>query len=211
MEYITPLIYQKILNTLSFLYIKSTNQEEYDFFRIKDVLDSFSEGQISNKVWAVEELSKLIDDSYEECVVIGSWHGLFSYLLAESGFKNKIINIELDKICNDIAKMVRVHDNIIFKLGDGMEIFHELNYGNKIMVCTACEHIDNEELYFTLNQKHPNMLVCLQSNNYYDIDSHINCKDTLEDFVESLPLKNIMYSGEKRYKNEYDRFMVIGK
>ena len=54
MEYITPLTYQKILNTLSFLYIKSTNQEEYDFFRIKDVLDSFSEGQISNKVWAVE-------------------------------------------------------------------------------------------------------------------------------------------------------------
>ena len=55
------------------------------------------------------------------------------------------------------------------------------------------------------------MLVCLQSNNYYEVDSHINCKDTLEDFIKSLPLKNIMYSGEKRYKNEYDRFMVIGK
>ena len=211
MEYMTPLIYQKIIKTLSYIYSKSAVDEKIDLFRFKDVLDSFSEGQIFNKVWAVQELNKLIENSHEECVVIGSWHGLFSYILAESGFKNKIINIELDKICNDIARMIRVHDNIIFKLGDGMEIFHELNYGNKIVVCTACEHIDDEELYFTLSQKHPNMLVCLQSNNYYEIDSHINCKDTLEDFIKSLPLKNIMYSGKKRYKDEYDRFMVIGK
>ena len=53
--------------------------------------------------------------------------------------------------------------------------------------------------------------MCLQSNNYYEVDSHINCKDSLEDFVSSLPLKNILYSGQKNYKNKYDRFMVIGK
>ena len=92
------------------------DQEEYDFFRIKDVLDSFSEGQVFNKAWAVEELNKLIDDSYEECVVIGSWYGLFSHLLAESGFKNKIINIELDEVCNLIAKRLKVHDDIILSL-----------------------------------------------------------------------------------------------
>lgn len=211
MEYITPLIYRKILNALTFLYNKSTNEEKYDFFRIKDVLDSFSEGQIFNKMWAVQELNKLIDDSHEECIVIGSWYGLFSHMLSESGFKGKIINIELDDICNEIARKLKVYDNIIFKSGDGMEIFYELNYGNKILVCTACEHIDDAELFFTLQQKHKNMIVCLQSNNYYEIDSHINCKDTLEDFIKSLPLTNIMYSGEKRYKNEYDRFMVIGK
>ena len=90
MEYIAPLIYQKILSTISFLYTKSTNQEEYDFFRIKDVLDSFSEGQIFNKMWAVQELNKLIDDSHEECIVIGSWYGLFSHMLSESGFKGSV-------------------------------------------------------------------------------------------------------------------------
>ena len=211
MEYITPLLYRNIFNTLSFLYKKSAVEEEFDLFRIKDVLDSFSEGQIFNKHWAVQELNKLINKSYEECLVIGSWYGLFSHMLVESGFKGKIINIELDDMCNTIARKLKVHDNIIFKLGDGMELFNELNYGNKIMVCTACEHIDNEELYFTLQQKHPNMLVCLQSNNYYEIDSHINCKDNLKAFIASLPLNDIMYSGTKRHKDEYDRFMVIGK
>ena len=214
MEYITPSMYRKILDVITNIYTTTTYDKKSfgsDLFRLKDVLDSFSEGQIMNKIWAVQELNKLIDDSYEECVVIGSWYGLFSYLLAESGFKNRIINIELDRICVDISKMIKVHDNVTFSLGDGMEIFHELNYGNKITVCTACEHVDDEELYFTLQQKHPNMLVCLQSNNYYEVNSHINCKDTLEDFIKSLPLKNILYSGTKRYKDEYDRFMVIGK
>tara|TARA_B100000035_G_scaffold231025_1_gene199179 strand:+ start:1325 stop:1960 length:636 start_codon:yes stop_codon:yes gene_type:complete len=211
MEYVTPLIYRKILDTITYIYNKSTNEEDYDLFRFKDVLDSFSEGQLSNKHWAVQELNKLINNSYEECIVIGSWYGLFSHIFAESGFKGKIINIELDPVCNNIAKMLKIHNNIIFKHADGMEIFDELNYANKILVCTACEHIDDEELSFTIQQKHPNMLVCLQSNNYYEIDSHINCKDNLEDFIASLPLKNIMYSGSKRYKDEYDRFMVIGK
>ena len=211
MEYMTPLIYRKILDTITYIYNRSTNEEDYDLFRFKDVLDSFSEGQLFNKNWAVQELNKLIDNTHEECIVIGSWYGLFSYMLAESGFKGNIINIELDPMCNIIARKLKIHDNIIFKLGDGMELFNELNYANKVMVCTACEHIDDEELYFTLQQKHPNMLVCLQSNNYYEIDSHINCKDSLQDFLGSLPLKNILYSGTRRHKDEYDRFMVIGK
>ena len=211
MEYLTPLIFRKILDTISYIYYHSARDEEWDLFRFKDVLDSFSEGQLVSKHWAVEELNKLINDSHEECIVIGSWHGLFSHMLAESGFKGKIINIELDKVCNDIARRLKIYDNIIFKLGDGIELFHELNYANKILVCTACEHIDAEELSFTLQQKHENMIVCLQSNNYYEVDSHINCHDTLEDFIKSLPLKNILYSGTKNHKNKYDRFMVIAK
>lgn len=211
MEYITPLIYRKILDTITYIYNKSATDESIDLFRFKDVLDSFSEGQIMNKVWAVEELNKLINSEYKECVVIGSWYGLFSHLFAESGFKKKILNIELDEACTKIAQRLKMHDNIHHKTVDGLEDFLNHNYSDRILVCTACEHIDDEELSFVLQQKNPNMIVCLQSNNYYEINSHINCKDTLEDFIASLPLKNIMYSGAKRYKDEYDRFMVIGK
>ena len=102
-------------------------------------------------------------------------------------------------------------ENIRFKDNDGIDLFPKFNYDNKIVVCTACEHIDNEELDFMIRQKKPKLLMCLQSNNYYEVDSHINCSDTLEDFIASLPLKKILYAGKKNYKNKYDRFMVIGK
>ena len=211
MEYLTPLIFRKILDTISYIYYHSARDEEWDLFRFKDVLDSFSEGQFVNKTWAVEELNKLITDEYDECWIIGGWHGLFSHLFAESGFKKKIVNIDLDPICNVIGQQLKVHENIRFKNDDGIDIFHKFNYDNKIVVCTACEHIDQDELEFMIRQKKPGMLMCLQSNNYYDVNSHINCSDTLKDFISSLPLKQILYSGEKNYKNKYDRFMVIGK
>ena len=67
-------MYRKILDVITHIYTRSTYDKTYDLFRFKDVLDSFSEGQIMNKVWAVEELNKVIDDSYKECVVIGSWY-----------------------------------------------------------------------------------------------------------------------------------------
>jgi hypothetical protein len=211
MEYLTPLIYRKILNTISYIYYHSARDPDWDLFRFKDVLDSFNEAQFTNKTWAVEELNKFITDEYEECYIIGGWHGLFSHILAESGFNKRIINIELDPVCNIIAKQLKIHENIRFKDDDGIDLFPKFNHGNKIVVCTACEHIDNEELEFIIRQKEPGMLMCLQSNNYYEVTSHINCKDTLEDFVESLPLKQILYAGERRNKNKYDRFMVIGK
>lgn len=209
----TPSIYQKIIKTLSYIYSKSAVDEKIDLFRFKDVLDSFSEGQYKSKLWAVEELEKHITDAHNACLIIGGWYGFFSHILCDRGFKNQVKNIDLDPICKIIGKKLCLFDKISFETGDGLNIFfnEKRNTEYKIVVCTACEHIDSEELYFALGNKHENMIVCLQSNNYYEVNSHINCHDTLEDFIESLPLKNILYSGTKNYKNKYDRFMVIGK
>ena len=92
MEYLTPSIYRKIIDTISFIYNKSGTDPDVDLFRFKDVLDSFSEGQFESKTWAIEELNKFVSDQYNECFIIGGWHGLFSHILSESGFKNKIVN-----------------------------------------------------------------------------------------------------------------------
>lgn len=213
MEYMTPSIYQKIIKTLSYIYSKSAVDEKIDLFRFKDVLDSFSEGQYKSKLWAVEELEKHITDAHNACLIIGGWYGFFSHILCDRGFKNQIKNIDLDPICKIIGKKLCLFDNISFETGDGLDIFfnEKRNAENKIVVCTACEHIDSEELYFYLSNKNKNMLVCLQSNNYYEVNSHVNCHDSLEEFIKSLPLKTILYSGTKRYKDDYDRFMVIGK
>lgn len=213
MEYMTPSIYQKIIKTLSYIYSKSAIDEKIDLFRFKDVLDSFSEGQYKSKLWAVEELEKHITDAHNACLIIGGWYGFFSHILCDRGFKKQVKNIDIDPVCKLIGKKMSIFDNISFITSDGLDLFFDekTNYENKIVVCTACEHIDSEELYFALGNKHENMIVCLQSNNYYEVNSHVNCHDSLEEFIKSLPLKTILYSGTKRYKDDYDRFMVIGK
>ena len=58
--------------------------------------------------------------------------------------------------------------------------------------------------------KRRDAIICLQSNNYFEVDSHIGCHNSLSDFVNSLNLKKIYYQGEKKLEN-CDRYMVIGK
>lgn len=212
MEYISQSLYKRVLDTLTYIY----NQSKYgslDTFRIKDVLDSFSEGQIQSKRWAVENLIQLVAPHHDRCIVIGGWYGLFSYLLAEEGFEPKITNIDLDPSCELIGYQINDNPNIGFETANGFEFIDNDAHNNKskIVVCTACEHIDQEEIDKFLQNKDRNMLVCFQSNNYYEVDSHINCKDSLDDFVNSLSLQIVLYSGQMRWKDEYDRFMVIGR
>ena len=68
MEYLTPSIYRKIIDTISFIYNKSGTDPDIDLFRFKDVLDSFSEGQFQSKTWAIEELNKFISVVYLNAV-----------------------------------------------------------------------------------------------------------------------------------------------
>lgn len=213
MEYMNQFLYKKIIQTLSWIYKESMYSEDIDLFRIKDFLDSVNESQFESKEWAVDNLIQLVTSQYDECIVVGGWYGLFSFLFKQHGFDKQITNIDIDPACKKIGQKFKYDNSVIFKTLDGLEIFENKNYNNhkKILVCTACEHIDEDDFNEFLSKKDSEMLVCLQSNNYYGVNSHINCKDTLQDFIESLPLRKILYSGELPYKDEYTRFMVIGK
>jgi hypothetical protein len=198
-----------------------------DLFRLKDILDSFSEGQYQSKMWAVENISMLINERHDEIFIIGGWYGLLSYLLSEEGVSIPIKNHDIDDMCKFLGQKINYDDNnkteiyknVSFETKNGLDSFYTLkdptdpfnDPRRKIIICTACEHIDQEELHNALLNKHEDILVCLQSNNYYEINSHINCKDTIDDFIESLPLNTILYSGENPWKDEYTRFMVIGR
>jgi hypothetical protein len=57
-------------------------------------------------------------------------------------------------------------------------------------------------------------LCVLQSNNFREDVSHINCVDNLEEFKEQSGLTQIDYEGEIPFhhlKDNYKRFMLIGR
>lgn len=212
MKYIQKSFFEnKVLPLLSFIYTDTMYGNNYDFFRIKDILDQFSYGQLECKKWAVDKITPYISDA-DTIAIIGGWYGLMSHMLCESGIKNQIVDYDIDSTCIDFHCKLKSHDNISPVLKDGFEIFEnrEDNGKDKIIICTACEHIDKEDLYSYVSMKNPFSTILLQSNNMYDVDSHINCHDSLDHFIETLPDMNILYKGVKQIDN-YERYMVIAK
>jgi len=210
MKYIQPSFFEnKVLPLLSFLYTDTMYGNQYDFYRIKDVLDQFSSGQFICKQWAVDEVQQFIEPE-DTIAVIGGWYGLMSHMLAESGFTDTIFDYEIDEACINLHGHLKVHDNVFICHKDGFDtcIMHGLK--EKIIICTACEHIDEEDLYDYMSMKNPYAKVLLQSNNMFDIDSHVNCHSSVDHFIESLPEMDILYKGTKQIDN-YERYMVIAK
>jgi len=132
-------------------------------------------------------------------------------MLAES-IPNLIVDYEIDAMCVELHDRLKVHENISILYEDGFQIFDDkdLNGKDKVIICTACEHIDEEDLYGALSMKNPHSLIVLQSNNMSHIDSHVNCHPSLDCFIESLPDMEILYKGTKVF-DDYERYMVIAK
>ena len=57
-----PLLYKKVLKIIDKIYKESMYNENIDLFRIKDLIDSMSDGQIECKTWAVEKLKPFITE-----------------------------------------------------------------------------------------------------------------------------------------------------
>ena len=62
----------------------------------------------------------------------------------------------------------------------------------------------------TINKLEQHTLVVLQSNNYKEINEHVNCSDNLDDFANLYvsKLRNIKIYQKDFIK--YKRFMLIG-
>ena len=200
----------KVLPLLSFLYTDTMYGKNFDYYRIKDILDQYDPKQIECKQWAVDEIQKYVLHC-NIIVAIGGRYGLMSHMLAEC-MPNLIVDYEIDSMCVELHDKLKVHENISILHEDGFSIFDSVEHNgvHKVIICTACEHIAEEDLYGALAMKNPKSTILLQSNNMSHIDSHINCHESLDHFIESLPKMNILYKGTKKF-DDYERYMIIAQ
>lgn len=163
-----------------------------------DFAQSFSHNQITCKTWLFEELKSVHTPS--KICIIGSWYcTVLPYLLRDYTLH-----------CCDIDPRVHPYANQFMKNAgiDGTSSLYDVQDLDltryDTIINTSCEHMPD-----MINYKISPLSVCaFQSNNYY-IPEHTNCKQSLEEFIESTGITNIMYSGIIRMK-KYDRYMVIG-
>ena len=199
----------------------------------KDLMYSIGPDQIESKTWLIDtlitplpgnrihspavELSKFENLSIH---IYGGWYGypLIDMLLEQFANISKITNIDLDEdalaLCRKFTNEKHLQDIVFFKMQD---VLAPLNNGDnkdkdvKLVINTSSEHMpDLPELIANKNYG-DNCMFVLQSNNMFHIvDQHINCSNSIEEFIEKSGLTKIIFANTYKMKNGYDRYMVIG-
>lgn len=129
-------------------------------------------------------------------VVAAGWHGLTAHMIDKN-----VVSFDMDPDC----KKTHLFDNVSYKIAK-IEDFDPSQYD--IIICTSCEHITDKTINDFLSRKKQTAIVVLQSNDYYSIPEHINCKQNIDEFSNSINLK-ILEKFTLKLKR-YNRFMLIG-
>ena len=174
---------------------------------IKDVINSVNDNQIKNKLWLIEKLTPYLNMYTSPKITIAAgWHGLLAHLLDD---KNNITSFDIDDTC----KQSKLFDNVHYKTND---IVKQNPKSSDILICTSCEHITDDNIITWLKRKKQDSIVVLQSNNYFEIEDHINSKKSLNHFI-----LDILDKAERKKMNirvvnsfelkmpKYSRFMLF--
>lgn len=190
--------YQKILSHLD--YICQTYE---DINLVREIINSVNKNQLASKSWLVDKCESYFESvSKPKVLVAAGWFGLLGHLIKQKHDAD-VVSFDMDPTCAEIGKMlfpeVEYESNFIE---------NQLASGFDFVICTSCEHMEDDTINEWISTRDKNSIVVLQSNNYYEIEEHINCKDSLEHFCSSYHL-NIIESMELE-REKYNRFMLVG-
>jgi hypothetical protein len=191
--------------------------------------DCFSRGQLESKLWLIQEL--------EDCKInlgtvflCAGWYATLATMLFQSNIKlDNVRSFDIDDTCVGIAETFNKPwfvDSWKFKsiTQDIMDVDYNehtwqywSNANNRMskpitdspdtIINTSCEHIENFEEWYA---KIPDgKLVVLQSNNYYEVEEHVNCVKDIKEFGNMARMTGPLYAGELELP-KYKRFMLIG-
>lgn len=204
-------IYKEALNVVLEIYQSSRYNKEIDLYRIVDIINSVNENQFRSKEWLVKESLSFIIDK-EHIFIAGSWYGLLGTMLKENGFKGKITLVDSDEFTKNIAKRFNPSIDVTATNKDAVDYFIQRKKKKKwdVIINTSCEHMSKEDIQLMNNLKSKDAIVVLQSNNYEEINSHVNTSKSLDEFVDYLKLNDILFKDVLKTE-KYERYMVIGK
>lgn len=186
--------------------------------------DCLSQGQLDSKLWITDELIKLDIDLYN-VFIYGGWYGTLAKFMFECDLNfNYIRSFDLDPTCHVIAETINrpyVMDGWKFKATtfDIFDITYPLIYDtlrrdgspvnieelSNTIINTSCEHM----YPFWYDRVPKNTLMILQSNNFDEIDEHIDTVKSSGMLKSKYPMSTIIYEGERELQ-KFDRYMVIG-
>ena len=175
-----------------------------------DLLDSYSPNQFKSKEVLINHINDLnILDETSEIIILGSWYG--SILIPAFKKVKKIIAIDIDDKVIRIAKnrLFNHYKNVDYWRDDVFEIKSDIFKKTNLIINTSCEHMrPMKELKILKNCK---SYFAFQSNNMFNIPTHVNCVNNLDEFKKQLPEKANILIEDKISDERGTRFMLIGQ
>lgn len=173
-------------------------------------LESFWKGQVNSKVWLIEHLRDYASPVPNMVVIHGGWNGVLSSLLFNSSISVKhITSVDIDPTCEETAKTMNKRQEMEGKFSALTNDMCTHKYDADIVINTSCEHVTDEQLAQWFSNIPNTALVVMQSNNYFELEEHINCVHSAKELANK-----VKFSEFKTFEFEtpkYTRFMVIGK
>jgi hypothetical protein len=183
--------------------------------RAEDFARSFSKNQFVAKTWALEVLQTIdapeLDDN-PVFTIAGSWYGTIFVPLMKYiwGYNTRINLVDFDEGALRVAgELHGMHFIKHFHMDLNWDMHRLKKIKTDILINTSMEH-----MYPWTDISFGGKLCVFQSNNFITDHAHINCSETLEDFVEQMNMDEVLYQGEipfHDYDDEHKRFMVIGR
>ena len=172
--------------------------------QVKSIINSINDNQEQSKNWLIEKSVEYFTyfDKPKICIAAG-WYGSIANKLKKY-FDNGVITFDKDPQCQTIGK--KLYKDVTFATAE-IEYFNFKTYD--IVICTSCEHLKQKVIDDMLKRIKRGALVILQSNNWFDYETHINCHNSVIDFEKTLNLDKILYRGTLKLE-KYDRYMVVG-
>jgi hypothetical protein len=175
-----------------------------------DLLDSYSPNQFKSKEVLINHINGLnILNDKSEIIILGSWYG--SILIPAFKQVKRITAVDLDENVISIAKnrLFNHYKNVDFICDDVFKWIPDSRRTKKtdLIINTSCEHMrPMRELDLNTNA-----YFAFQSNNMFDIPTHINCVNNIDEFKEQLPSNAKIMIEDHISDDRGTRFLLIGQ
>jgi|TARA_B110000908_G_scaffold170725_1_gene231125 phage anti-repressor protein len=174
-------------------------------------LESLWGGQLQSKSWLIEKMENRAHIANADIVIFGGWNGILASMMFNSDLGTKhITSIDIDPACEKIASTVNKRQEMAGRFKAVTEDMCKYEYTTDpyFVINTSCEHVTPTQYKTWLDRVPKGTKVILQSNNYYELDEHVNCVSSLEEFKKTCNID--IDAAHELELPKYKRFMIIG-
>lgn len=167
-------------------------------------VDSLSKCQLVSKFRLIE-LLQFNAGTLGDIVIAGGWYGQLATMLSDADLGASYTGVDFDRSIQAIAERLNRHIDYTHVVGDMYEFGYD---GYDTVINTSCEHIADLREWLDLLPK--GTKVVLQSNNYFELEEHINCSATLNEFIDKADLSEVIMLDEIEMPI-YTRYTIVGR